>query len=496
MIWLFLFAALLCLTAVHAASICDQATATISSQADASLYTACATLSGSVIIDSTAAGKIALDGPNLIDGDLIVSGADELTSLTSATIGQIKGNFTLDTLVALSTLQFTSLTAVAIIAWSTLPNLQEIAFPTGPIVSQSITITNTGITVLENFVEGSIATLDINNNPLLGNANFTVDNIMSSLILDANNNLAVYSFPNLIWAANFTASNCSQLNVPSLTVVNGSMGLSGNSFASFSAPALTAVGNVASGEGSVDFDSNFAMASLSMPQLETVGGALTITNNVKLATISLPAVAQVGDSIQFIGSFSAPSLPVLENVRGNFDVESTNTLNCGALWDKIGTIVQGIFSCQEPENDGSAGLSSPTSTSTSSASTSTSSYSSSTSSNSGTRPSHSSTPNKSPSAHSGLSTGAKIGIGVTLPLVAIIVVLMAFAWKRGYKLSLRRNVKLQLMGLPHPREAELPLGGHHEQTELPVKENPGELSGTSTGPVPEAHELYASERHE
>jgi hypothetical protein len=53
---------------------------------------------------------------------------------------------------------------------------------------------------------------------------------------------------------------------------------------------------------------------------------------------------------------------------------------------------------------------------------------------------------------------------------------------------------------PHPNEAELPLGGHHEKTELPAKvetlQKPSELSANERGPVPETHELDSNERYE
>jgi hypothetical protein len=75
-------------------------------------------------------------------------------------------------------------------------------------------------------------------------------------------------------------------------------------------------------------------------------------------------------------------------------------------------------------------------------------------------------------------------------------------WKKGYKLSLQGPAKpsSQPADLPHPSEAELPLGGHHEKTELPARvealQRPSELSANSWGPVPEAHELYSNERYE
>jgi hypothetical protein len=113
---------------------------------------------------------------------------------------------------------------------------------------------------------------------------------------------------------------------------------------------------------------------------------------------------------------------------------------------------------------------------------------------------NSSTSKPGPASGSNLSTGAKVGIVVAIPLVVIILSAIVFAWKMGYKLSLQRTTKPQVPEQPHPTEAELPQGGNHEKTELPAKvealQKPSELSANSRGPVPEAHELYLNERYE
>lgn len=74
---------------------------------------------------------------------------------------------------------------------------------------------------------------------------------------------------------------------------------------------------------------------------------------------------------------------------------------------------------------------------------------------------------------------------------------MLLAWRKGYKLSLTRTAKLEAADPVHTTHSELPLGGHHEKSELPAKvvalQKPNELSGDSQGPRP-VHELYTNER--
>jgi hypothetical protein len=294
------------------ANVCNQATATIISQADATAYAGCSTISGSVLVSSEASGVISLDGLSSITGDLDVNSAGGLTSLSSATISTICGTFTLQNLTTLSTLQFNELTNVKTIAWSALPALAEITFPNGPIEAQSITISNTFLSSLEDFATGVTSTVDINNNNYLTTANLTVSSVTTFLSFASNGNRAQFSFPNLIWAANITARNCSQLSLPSMTVVNGTFGLYDNSFSSFVAPKMKLVGAFANGEGSLIISSNTALGNLSMPLLSSVGDVLQISGNTVLQAISLPALADVG-MISLIGNFST-SVPWLLSV--------------------------------------------------------------------------------------------------------------------------------------------------------------------------------------
>lgn len=84
-----------------------------------------------------------------------------------------------------------------------------------------------------------------------------------------------------------------------------------------------------------------------------------------------------------------------------------------------------------------------------------------------------------------ITAGTKIGIGITIPSVAIMASILYFVWKT-YKKGTSAEPTLP---------AELPRGGHHEATELPVKETPRKLDLNIWSPVPEAYELYGDEQY-
>ena len=272
---------------------------TINSQADATALASCSKIDGSVLVGPTASGNIALDGPSAIAGDLSVLNATGVTQLSSSTIQTIGGTFRLKSNTVLSSLAFGLLQNVHVITWSNLPNLELAPFAGGTLTVQMIFITNTSIGTLPLFNDTTqMSTIDISNNPNLNDIYLDFFSVSTTVVLASNGPSAVCSFPLLNWAANMTLKDCSQLNIPDLTTVNGSLGLYDNSFTTFSAPVLTSVG------GLFAFDGNTVLTNLSTPELKDVGGALQIDGNSALDTIDLPALADVGGAISLTGSFS------------------------------------------------------------------------------------------------------------------------------------------------------------------------------------------------
>lgn len=288
----------------QSASICSQATATINSQAEATQYASCSSISGSVLIGSTATGDIVLNGPSTIGGDLTINNATGITSFSSSTIGQIKGAFHLEALTLLSSLQMSLLTAVKTINFVSLPNLGLLTFPATLTSANSITISNTFLNSLVGINVTSIQTLQIDNNPHLVEFTTQIANISSAAVFNANGaNLAI-SFPSLKWAANMTFRDIGSISIPSLQVINGSLGFYESSLQTITANNLTSVGSFATGAGSLAFVQNNALTNITMNALKSVGGADQIANNTVLNAISFPALVDVGGAIDFSGDFT------------------------------------------------------------------------------------------------------------------------------------------------------------------------------------------------
>jgi hypothetical protein len=358
-------------SAAATSSICSQSTATINSQADATALADCTTISGSVVIGTAASGEIDLNGPDQIKGDLIAENAGALTSLTSTSIATIGGAFTLSNLTVLSTLSFSDLTSVGSINWAALPALPSLTFPQFVTSASSVVITNTFLSTLDGINLETVDTLNINNNNRLKTFSTQVANITSSLNIDSNGKSLDVSFPNLIWAANMTFRNVSTVSIPSLAVVNGSLGFYENYFTSLSAPNLTKVGDTANGQGGLAFVANPSLANITIPNIETVGGAFQIANNSALDDISFPALTQVGGAIDFSGNFSTPDLPKLDDVKGGFNMQSTASIDCSSFQSEHSSgNIQGTFTCKTTADAKSGTGSSSTSSSSGSSTTS------------------------------------------------------------------------------------------------------------------------------
>jgi len=205
--------------------------------------------------------------------------------------------------------------------------------------------------------------LDINNNNRLTSFSAQIGNITESLIIDSNGNQLQVDLPNLIWAANMTIRNVSSFSVPSLAVVNGSLGFYENYFTSLAAPNLTAVGDTATLIGGVAIVANPSLSNISFPLLGKVGAQVQIANNSDLDSgVNFPDLTFVGGAIDFSGNFTTPLMPKLANVKGGFNVQSTANISCDAFATLLSEgDIQGTYDCATTADattlDGSTGTS-------------------------------------------------------------------------------------------------------------------------------------------
>ncbi|KAI1629452.1 hypothetical protein EDD37DRAFT_645210 [Exophiala viscosa] len=352
-------------------SVCDGPSITIASSADASQIASCSTYSGDVVIDSSAAGQIAIDGVQQIKGDLTCNNATQLTAITSDQLGTITGTFSLTGLTILSTLQFNSLNAVDVINWVGLPALQSLNFNQGVSEANEVYISNTELNNVDGIELTAVGTLNINNNPYLTDVNVNdLANVTSSLSFSANGKDLQISFPNLQDAANLTFINVSSVDMPSLATVGGSMGFYSDTIESFAAPNLTTTG------GTLAFVDCGSLSNLSFPSLTEIGGGFLLANNSDLKAISgFPKLKTVVGAIDFAGTFGSVALPSLTDVRGGSNVQttSTNTTICDLFNEAHSAgVIKGVNTCitdkADPDTNASStgGGSSSTATSTSS----------------------------------------------------------------------------------------------------------------------------------
>lgn len=324
------------------------ATTTIQNQGDASALAACSTFSGSIAIATGTTDSIALDGIQTITGDLYADNVTQMTSLSGSSLAQIGQSFTLTSLTILANLNFPRLEFVNQIDWEALPALQGLSFSTGIQQASSVSIQNTQLNTLDGINLQTVDTMIITNNNYLNEINMQLGNVTQALTLEANGRNVSATFPNMEWAYNITFRNVSTVSTPSLASVNGSYGLFANFFNDLAAPNLTTVG------GSLSLISNMDMTNLSFPELKTVGGGLDVANNTDLKDINFPALTTVGGALDFYGNFSSVELASVTDVRGAFNLQSTQDITsaCNHFQPLSGAnnVIKGTYTCKGGES--------------------------------------------------------------------------------------------------------------------------------------------------
>ncbi|KAI9883603.1 MAG: hypothetical protein M1823_004618 [Watsoniomyces obsoletus] len=322
---------------------CSERTNNIQNEGDAQALSGCRTVSGDIVIAEGAAGTIRFPGIERIEGSLICRDATNLNSIEAPRLSIIDRSFTLTGLTVLATLNFPSLQSVGSIEWTALPALQELSFTRQVTRANEVVISNTNLKSLNGINLEQVSVFDVNNNPYLTRIDVQLGNISQALTLQANSKDLEASFPNLIWAFNMTFRNCSEVNLPSLASVNGSLGFYGNFFESFAAPNLTRTGD----RGAIAFVSNEELTNISMPMLTSIGGTYQIANNTKLRSIDgFPKLSQVGGAIDFSGNFTNVTLSSIRDVRGAFNLQTSSQFDCSPYQQlKNSGVVKGRYTC-------------------------------------------------------------------------------------------------------------------------------------------------------
>ncbi|KAI1778293.1 hypothetical protein F4818DRAFT_438460 [Hypoxylon cercidicola] len=326
---------------------CDDPTATIRSAADATQVAECRTIKGSVLIAATTPDTIIDLGGRLteIGGDLTAENNGLLNTLQSDSLQTIGGAFTLKNVTKLSTLSFPKLGEVGTIDWATLNALPEPTFGNPGITkAKSVTIADTFIENINGINVDSLSDMNINNNRRLTKFSTSIKSLTNTMYIQANGLNLTMEMPNLQWIANMTIANVTSFSVPSLHTVNGSMRFDSNYFTTFTAANLTDIQ-----DGDLSFVSNPQLTNITIPTLKHVGGGFTVANNTALEQLDgFGALNEIGGAVKVRGSFTDVELPDLQDVKGAFEVVSTEDINqsCDSLNGYKGGVVQGDFNCK------------------------------------------------------------------------------------------------------------------------------------------------------
>lgn len=313
--------------------------ATINSQADAGQYSNCKKISGNVIIGPNAPGNIDLSGPSEITGDLKVLNNGAIERFSSSDLTTVGGAFEMKNVTKLISISLPKLNSVKTLTWQSLTRLETIDLAVTK--AEEVSVSDTFLKSLKGLDVTSVKKLDINNNRLLTTFTSSLANLGDTLNIQANGIGLDVSLPNLIWIANMTIANVTRFSVPSLAVVNGSARFDSNYFSSFSAPNLTETQS-----GDISFVGNGNLANVTFPKLERIGGGLLVANNTELSDVNgFPKLSSIGGAVKLRGSFKKASFPALEDVRGAFDVSSTEDISEACK----------VFDGQAPQSQGGKG---------------------------------------------------------------------------------------------------------------------------------------------
>jgi len=333
---------------VSAADICSESQVSINSAADASALASCRTVKGTVTIGTEASGDISIEGPTSIAGDLVCNDNGAITTLSSSSLTSIGGSFSMRNVTALTTLTMSKLTSVQALDWQTLARLESLSFGSNGLQeAKSIRVSDTFLSTLNAISVTSPQTMEIDNNRRLTQWDSGLKTLSNELVITANGFGLKVAFPDLIWIANMTISNVSEITVPSLQVVNGSMRFDSNFFPEFAAPNMTNTQ-----DGDISFTGNADLTNISFPILTAVAGGFTIANNTKLEAIDgFPELVTVGGAVRLRGNFTTVELPSLNDVKGAFDISSTSDISSvcttfSAMSSSGGNgKIQGTFTC-------------------------------------------------------------------------------------------------------------------------------------------------------
>ena len=291
----------------------------------------CGILLADVNIAPSETGVVSLDGLSSVGtkstwGSFNAVNAPQISSISSNSLEVVGARFNIFNMTTLVTLSFPKLSWIGqTFRIQDVPMLQQLELPTDVTVGHTFSfalspaIINTGLSKIEGFFSGTILDIQIDNNPNLYFVNLTATQILLQENTNNTGTLSIWSngpevqmtMPNLFSVAgDVWLGNCSQLSVPKLQLVNGSMNIL-----------------------------NASLKSFSMPMLEKINGDLNITGSFSRLGLEY-------DLRTSANCVHSPEFPALNYVGGNFFLESTNYIDCAPFRQLyVNNGIMGSFIC-------------------------------------------------------------------------------------------------------------------------------------------------------
>lgn len=295
--------------------------------AQATQLSPCSTFSGSIALATDAPPNVDFGNLGSIDGDLIADTVTNVVSLTANSLKNITGQFKMNNMTNLFTLQLQQLRGVGRgtsggLNWQGLPNLQKIDFGEGLDSVSSIDVENTQIQDLSGINVKLANMVKVVNNPALASLSWGTTNCTNLTIVGNGQSTMGMNITlnSLQGVSSLTINNASALSIPALANSQYRIDIESGQIESVMLPNLTYAGGI-------NVANSPELTNVSIPMLQTCEGPLKLINNDKLGgTLSFPALTQLRGDLNITGAFDGVEMPNINTIRGTSYLWSTHDI--------------------------------------------------------------------------------------------------------------------------------------------------------------------------
>ncbi|SAM01908.1 hypothetical protein [Absidia glauca] len=316
----------------------------VKSQEDLEAIKGCQSYSGNILVDQTGIADLKLNGVEMLQGDLTISNNDGLQRISFPKLQGVNGQIRLLNNKALSGLDMPLLTALRNFELSVHPALNEVKFPAGLTQVEQFSIADTTVVRLEGLKMSVIKDMAITNNIYLKQLSVgNLTKIAGSLTVSANSPALNADFNGVQGMKMGTFRNLAGISLKELRQVSGDISFITNTFTTLELPSMTGIA------GTLTITDNMRLDNLSLPSLTHLGGALSVAGNNELTTVNaFPRLEEVDGTLDIVGNFDQVELPVLADVRGGLNVQTSSShFSCDHINQlKKGVIKGNSFACK------------------------------------------------------------------------------------------------------------------------------------------------------